>query len=344
MAKKDIIKHDCVKQIIFELASKLKVKPDEENNEACFDIPKKLGNGYFKAIDFDFGVGIIMADFLLKKELELSFGKESINPLKILFNLETPILFKSENKDENSKINRLESVMFSASTNETHFLSFEKSKPTTFFCIHINRKVFEPKIEQFINDMSEDLETLFRDLNGINHFFHKAFYTLEIAALIEQFRASELTDFMQSVFLEGKTYEVLTQYLQQFTDDLNEPDKQKLLRKATVNKIEEAVEIIKKELDVRISVNVLAKRVCLNQNTLQNGFKQLFKTSVNEYIRDHKIERAKTLLENSDLNITEITYKIGINSRSYFSKLFKERYGLTPKQYLTQSRKATKSA
>lgn len=344
MAKNDIIKHDCVKQIIFQLAKKLKASPDEDNNEVCFNLPKKLGSGYFKAIEFDFGVGIIVADFLLKKELELSFEKESLNPLKILFNLQSTLHFKNEKKEDKCNINRLESIIFSPSTNETHSFVFDKEKPTTFFCIQINRKAFEPKIEQFINDMSEDLETLFRDLNGINHFFHKRFYTLEIAKLIEQFRTSELTDFMQSVFLEGKTYEVLTQYLQHFTDDLNEPSKPKILRKITVNKIEEAVEIIKKELDVRISVNALAKRVCLNQNTLQTGFKQLFQTSVNEYIRDHKIERAKVLLENSDLNISEITYKIGISSRSYFSKLFKERYGLTPKQYLTQSRKATKSA
>ncbi|WP_390886644.1 helix-turn-helix domain-containing protein [Lacinutrix neustonica] len=121
---------------------------------------------------------------------------------------------------------------------------------------------------------------------------------------------------MQSVFLEGKTYEILTLFLQQFTEKRNEPDDLKLLRKSTITKIEAAVDIIKKELDIRISVNALAKRVGLNRNTLQAGFKQLFSTSVNEYMRDHKIERAKVLLENSDLNITEITYKIGINSEA----------------------------
>ncbi|WAC03254.1 AraC family transcriptional regulator [Lacinutrix neustonica] len=272
------------------------------------------GDGYFKSITFDFGVGIIIADCLLKKDLCIEFTKEKINPLKLLFNLNAPITLLGS--DIEHRLTRLESLMFSPATSESQTLKFTKDKPTTFLCIHINRKVFEEKLEQFIGDMSVDLETLFRDLNGINKFYYKSFYTLEISELIEEIKSCDLSDFMQSVFLEGKTYEILTLFLQQFTEKRNEPDDLKLLRKSTITKIEAAVDIIKKELDIRISVNALAKRVGLNRNTLQAGFKQLFSTSVNEYMRDHKIERAKVLLENSDLNITEITYKIGINSEA----------------------------
>ena len=50
----------------------------------------------------------------------------------------------------------------------------------------------------------------------------------------------------------------------------------------------------------------------------------------------HAIEKTKEYLENTDLNITEISYKVGINSRSYLSKLFKEKYNITPKEYHTQ--------
>jgi len=148
---------------------------------------------------------------------------------------------------------------------------------------------------------------------------------------------------MKPIFLEGKTYEILTLQIQSYSDHHKGKHDDKILRRSTIEKIEKAVDIIKHELELRINVHKLAKRVGLNQNTLQSGFQTLFRTSVNDYIRDHRLELAKTLLEKSDLNVTEITYKIGINSRSYFSKLFKERYGVSPKDYLTQIRK-TKSA
>jgi len=331
------VKHDSIKDILLQLSRTFDAEFDKNNNELCFELPKKYGDGYFKSIAFDFGVGIIMADFMIKDELSITFEKKNINPLKFFFNLDSTIGYRGSEHD--IKLNRLESLMLGPSTQEVQTFCFSKNKPTTFLYIQINRKLFEEKIAQFTNDMSEELETLFRDLNGINKFFYKDYYTLEIAEIIEVFKSCDLTDFMQSVYLEGKTYEIVTLYLQLYMDKINNPSGPKLLRKSTVIKIEEAVAIIKKELDVRISVNALAKRVGLNQNTLQSGFKQLFSTSVNEYIRDHKIEYAKNLLENSELNITEITYKIGINSRSYFSKLFKEKYGLTPKQYISQSRK-----
>ena len=119
--------------------------------------------------------------------------------------------------------------------------------------------------------------------------------------------------------------------------------KRKILRQNTVDKIEEASTIIENEIDTLGSIMNLASRVGVNQNTLQEGFNHLYKKSVNQYIRDVRLHKAKVLMENSDFNITEITYKIGINSRSYFSKLFKEKYGVSPKQYITINRKSNGS-
>ncbi|WP_452223193.1 helix-turn-helix transcriptional regulator [Lacinutrix chionoecetis] len=339
MAINTTLKHDSIRDLVLELSKVLNTDHEKDNNELCFDLPKKIGDGYFRAIEFDFGVGIILADFLLKEKMTLTFEKEKINPLKFFFNLDAPVKFSG--KENNTKLNRLESILFSPDNYENQSFQFEKNQPITFFYVQINRKLFEAKIEQFIGEIDENLEALFRDLNGINKFYYKSYFSLDIAELIEEFKTCELTDFMQSVFLEGKTYEVITKYLQLYIEKNVEHNNHKLMRQSSITKIEKAVNIIKKEVDVRLTVNGLAKRVGLNQNTLQTGFQQLFSTSVNEYIRDHKIEYAKELLENSGLNITEITYKIGINSRSYFSKLFKTRYGLTPKQYITQSRKGS---
>ena len=39
------------------------------------------------------------------------------------------------------------------------------------------------------------------------------------------------------------------------------------------------------------------------------------------------------MLKNTDLNISQIVYSIGFSSRSYFSKIFKEKYGITPNKF-----------
>lgn len=333
----------AVSNIVIDMAKSLNIDYDENGNEHCLRIPESLGSGYVKTYSFDSGIGVVESDYLLKNDLHFELERGVVHPLKIIFNRESLIYHKFDSDEALSEIKSLESLMVSSTPTDNHTFHIPADKPVCIFSLEINRKLFEEKIESFLPDMNEDLIGLFRDVNGIKKFFYKNYFSLDVAELIVEFTESELEGFMKSVFLEGKAYEILVNQLQQYLDDLNTPEKRKILRKATVESLKEAVSIIEKEIETIDNINTLAKRVGLNQNTLQSGFKHLYKSSVNEYIKNYRIEKAKDLLETSDLNITEITYKIGINSRSYFSKIFKQRYGVTPKAYQNRVRK-TKSA
>lgn len=324
--------------IVKDMADALSVDFEENHNEYCLRIPKKNGSGYVKATIFDCGIGVLETDYFLKKELHFELKRGIIHPLKIIFNRQSAFTHEFAEDKEVHDVNRLESIMISSTPTNNHIFKIPADVPICTFSIEINRKLFEEKISSFLADMNEDLISLFRDTNGINKFYYKDQYSLDIAKFIEEFTECELNGFMKSIFLEGKTYEILIHYIQQYLDDSYTPEKRKILRQATVERIEEAVEIIKNEITSVDNISVLAKRVGVNPNTLQNGFKHLYKSSVNEFIKNHRIEKAKELLETSNLNISEITYKIGINSRSYFSKIFKQRYGISPNTYLKKSR------
>lgn len=340
MVKKCTCNGNTAEALINNLAECFGVDYAEDNNEYCFDIPDKLGSGYLRGFQFSNGVSVLDLDVLLKKPLRITFEKENLNPLRLLFNNDNSIknTMISQNTETKTTVGKLQRVMFSNGIKSEHTITVNKLKHTAVFIITINRKLFEKKIDAFANDLSEELALIFKDLNGVNDVYNQDYFSLEISKFIEEFKTTELDEFMKPVFLEGKTYEILTSQLQKYSDNLKGKTSDKLLRKSTITKIEKAVEIIKDELELRINVHKLAKRVGLNQNTLQSGFKTLFETSVNEYIKNHRLELAKRLLEKSELNITEITYKIGINSRSYFSKLFKDRFGVSPNEYLTQIR------
>ncbi|WP_062055370.1 helix-turn-helix domain-containing protein [Aquimarina longa] len=332
------VKDDNIKNVVIDIANSLGIDYEESPHEYCVRLSEEFGSGYIRSFQFDFGIGVIEADYLLKKDFHFELEKGIIHPLKIIFNRESGFYHKFKSNEDFNEIRRLENVMVASTPKNNHFFKIPEGTPICIFSIEINRKLFEEKIESFLTNMNEDLIELFRDVNGINQFYYKNYYSLEISKFISEFTECELTGFMRQVYLEGKVYEILTHQLQQYLDDLNEPDKRLILRQATIESIEEAVSIIKEEIDSIGNIVKLAKRVGLNQNTLQNGFKQLYKTSVNEYIKNFRIDTAKDLLESSNLNITEITYKVGINSRSYFAKLFKKRFGVNPKQYLNQVR------
>jgi len=52
-----------------------------------------------------------------------------------------------------------------------------------------------------------------------------------------------------------------------------------------------------------------------------------------EFIRIIRLKRGLQLLEKSQMNIAEIAYEVGFNSPRYFSKYFKEEYGVLPTAY-----------
>lgn len=332
-----------VRELILGLAENFGAVCDEENNELCFDIPEDKGRGYVKAIFFSHGVGILDIDFQLEETLLIELSRSKVQPLRMIFNRETTISHQFSGKEEQIEIHHLESTIVSANTRNNTILSIPANSPICIFSLEINRKLFEDKIEDFLPAMNSDLEELFRDVNGINLFFRKGHYSLDISQAIEEIIECELIGFTRAVFLEGKAYEILSHRLRQYLDDLASPNKRKILRQTTVKKIEEAAGIIKAELENLENILSLARRVGLNQNTLQSGFKHLYGSSVNTYIRNAKIEKAKELIETTDLNITQITYRIGINSRSYFSKLFKNQYAMSPREYINKVRKSTSS-
>jgi AraC-like DNA-binding protein len=65
--------------------------------------------------------------------------------------------------------------------------------------------------------------------------------------------------------------------------------------------------------------------------------KKLFRMQMNcgiiDYFIELKMDEAKRLMQKSDMNITQIAHYLGYQDASYFSRLFKSRYGVTPSEY-----------
>jgi len=82
--------------------------------------------------------------------------------------------------------------------------------------------------------------------------------------------------------------------------------------------------------ETELSVEVLATKVFLSRSQLYRKIKTLTGVSVNEFIRNTRLEKAKELIELGNDNINEISYKVGFSSPSYFTKCFKEKFGYLP--------------
>ncbi|WP_312352666.1 substrate-binding domain-containing protein [Sphingobacterium siyangense] len=84
--------------------------------------------------------------------------------------------------------------------------------------------------------------------------------------------------------------------------------------------------------DQRLSVDGIANDLHLSRVQLYRKVKQLLDCSVNEYIAERRLKKAKSLMAEG-LTINEIFSSVGFSSASYFASAFKRKYGQSPSAY-----------
>lgn len=97
--------------------------------------------------------------------------------------------------------------------------------------------------------------------------------------------------------------------------------------------VSKCIDYIYKNIQERITVEDLADYVSLSRSHLSRLFKKELNTSISEYIRNRKLDRAKNLLQYSDFSAIEITNYLAFASQSHFIKSFERYTGMTPKKY-----------
>lgn len=325
-----------VEEIIESLSKQLRTPIKRDGGELTIELPEKMGQGFIRGTSFTSGVGIIEYNVTFYKDIEIHFTINQTHPLKFIFCSEGRVNHAFEENMDTHTIDTYQNVIVSSSGHNGHILYFKANETSHVFSLEIIRAEFNKRKNFGYKDIDPRLQKLFEDDVAREIFFYQGNYSIQAANIVEAMASKEHTGFLRSIFLEGKAFEMLAKQISQFNDDQQNGNKSVLLRRSDVEKVKRAVEVINKDLNHNYSVDQLAKEVGTNVNKLQEGFKYMFDLTVNKYVQQVKLEAAKNMLSNSDNNISQIVGQIGLNNRSYFSKIFKEKYGVSPKHFLTQ--------
>lgn len=106
-------------------------------------------------------------------------------------------------------------------------------------------------------------------------------------------------------------------------------------RKATRSEhiIDIARDYIIEHLNEELSLIMLADKVYLNPSYFSVLFKTKTGMNVSEFIKNERIKKAKSLLQDKKYRINEIAKMIGYNNAAYFTKFFKAQMGISPQEY-----------
>ena len=82
--------------------------------------------------------------------------------------------------------------------------------------------------------------------------------------------------------------------------------------------------------DPALNVENLADELLISRSKLYRKIKVLTGNTANEFIKKIRLEKAKQFLESTDYSISEISFKVGFSSPSYFTKCYKTLFGRLP--------------
>jgi AraC-like DNA-binding protein len=323
-----------VNEVMEDIAKEMNVPYTCNCDEYYIEVPEHLGKGIIYGIMFDSGMGMINYEVQFNEDVEFRFVKDHIHPIKCIFCYEGSLVhYFADNVDSKHNIQEYQNAIVASQGKSGHILSFPANNAIKVNSIEINRELFKGKFSCPIATMPLDMQRLFDDMQARAAFHYQGEYSLAIFDMIGTIKNYQNEGFLRRIFLEAKGYELLAYQFAQLLDDEKENSITTLLRKSELKKIEVAAAYLRSNLNKSITIKELSKQIGINENKLQAGFQYLYYKTINNYVQDLRLEEGSRLLLNPEYNITEIVRMIGIKSASYFSRVFKEKYGMTPKNF-----------
>lgn len=322
-----------LKDVIKDLSGELKTDFTEKCTEYIVTVPDAYGEGEIRGINFINGLGIIIYRCKFNSDTEIQFTCDRIHPVKYMYACEGPITHSFSDETIKHKVTKNKCAIVASENTSGHVLYFDANKPVYMVSLEINREKFLKNTECYIENLSKPLQDLFSDVNATKRFYHEGYYSVNFYKILNSITAYEDKLLLRKLHLESNALNIFVNQIRLYEDDIKSVSNRTILRNNELIRIEELGKFIDDNLGNNFSIEELSKHSGLNPNKLQFGFKYVYNKTVREYIILKRLEYSKDLLCTTDLSINAIANKIGVESASYFSKLFKNHYGLTPSEF-----------
>jgi AraC-like DNA-binding protein len=151
--------------------------------------------------------------------------------------------------------------------------------------------------------------------------------TPQMYSIITDMQNAPYTGSLKGLFLETKLMELFLMQIYQLDNKMLASTK---LNPGDIERLHYIKLYIGQHFSESLSIISLSKEAGFNQSKLKSGFKELFKTTVFEYVNDCKLKEAKRLLLEEKRYVTEVAYMVGYKYPHYFSAAFKKKFGILP--------------
>ena len=228
-------------------------------------------------------------------------------------------------------ISVLESVLLKCGNYFTDFIQNAGSVNCEIFAVHLHKDIlkdlYKDEVPDFIKADSKAhfaqkinaQDIIFQFIAGLDSYFQNP------ALVNDELLKLKIKELILVLIQTDNAENVLSLFSHLFTP-----------RQASLN------EVIRTHIYSNLTAHELATLSGRSLSAFKRDFEIFFKDTPARYIKEQKLLKAIHLLDSTDFSVSEICYEAGFSDTSHFTKLFKQKYSLTPSEY--RKRKVLKPA
>lgn len=307
------------------------------HKETELTIDSKIGVGTIRGIELENGVTFLEFDLTSNENLKIVVDNSTKSHVNFVYCSEGSISHSFQKIDKDFKIDAFQTSIIANINSSSNTLKLTKDEPVKTTLISVNTLQKSTAANKRIREIFID--------NKTTDFFYCGSHNFKISETIKQISAVKNSGIVRSLLINGLVKVVLALEIEQHNIDVeNSEIRAASLTKNELSIVKDVSEYIQNFYDTNLQIKELERKTGLTAAKLQEGFKLLYDLTICDYVKTVRLTKAEELIATTDMNISEIVYSLGFSSRSYFSKIFKEKYFCTPIAYKKKNRLVAVSA
>ena len=322
---------------ISSLAKMLDVEMTTDCDEHSIKFDNQLGKGQIKGINFDHGVSLMLYNLELRQDFTLRYKLGRRHPIQLHYTNKGNVDLVSTNKNLTHTVNSNQAMIYAPEGDSNYEMVLKAGEKIQVIQVEVVRFLFLRKIECDLDTIPVPLREMYNDTIGSGSFFFKTSSEPMIVNTIAQLFKSEQTGLERKLLIEAKSLKLITTLIKKFRVETNLGDTVYRFSHKDVKQINIAKNFIIDNVHDTPTVKELSHLIGMNTNKLQKGFNLLFAKSIRQFTISLKMHMALNYLDQGNMTISEIAYKIGYTNKGHFSQLFKKEFGVLPSEYLRKT-------
>ncbi len=313
-------KHNYIK--VVEEYSKILGVPSVDNQ---VNFPSDIADGYCKAYSFENGLSAIVHNYIVNRDLQFNRLQKKEGGVAIY------LIELSMDGNVTYKVN---DAVIKAATKNFHALRVmgTQSKYKIQFpagC-EVKAVIIYLEKEWISNNLGENIIRFFNEIKEIN-YFKEFIHSKQQKMIAEVFNLQKGHPY-PGIFVKSRILTLLNNLLEGFLQR-----ERVLFRENLSEKDFEMLQKIENTLLENLengfpSIEKLARLALMSESKLKKLFKQAFSMGMYEFFQKHRMIRAKDLIQDGRLSITEVGQRLGYQNLGNFSAAFKKEFNCLPSQ------------